>query len=165
MVKILITFEAEVNALNQAHHTPLDFALEMRQMEIVDLLVSVGGLTGDLVVTSQCKLPRLMSFKDDARRKVKLAAIEEVDSEVTPDHFGSSNSFKKGAVVNGVHQESSYRERALSTQSCESATLKDMEDGKTLTTLYERLQQCINVQLELSGKVERAYCKNLHSCS
>ncbi len=43
------------------------------------------------------------------------------------------------------------RERMFS-QSLSRVTLKDMEDGHTLSTLYERLQQCININLEISGE-------------
>lgn len=44
------------------------------------------------------------------------------------------------------------RERLFSNQSLHRVTLKDMEDGTTLSTLYERLQQCINIKLDLSGQ-------------
>jgi hypothetical protein len=45
----------------------------------------------------------------------------------------------------------SPRVRLFSNQSLSQVTLKDIEDGHTLSTLYERLQQCINMTFELSG--------------
>lgn len=37
------------------------------------------------------------------------------------------------------------------SQHLSRVTLKDMEDGSTLSTLYERLQQCVNMSLDNSG--------------
>ena len=149
VVKILLTFEAKVNVPNQVGKTPLDVALEMNHMGMVDMLVSVGGLTRDLL-NSDKRLPRLMSFKDKAMAKGLPATIEEVDGEVAQN--GYTNGIAGNGVLSGSQRESDFRERTFSTQSFQGATLKDMEDGKTLSTLYERLQQCINIQLELSGK-------------
>lgn len=53
--------------------------------------------------------------------------------------------------VEGLDTEESQRERLFSNQSLSHVTLKDMEDGNTLSTLCERLQQCINMTFELSG--------------
>lgn len=51
-------------------------------------------------------------------------------------------------LVNGEE----LRERLFSNQSLSHVTLRDMEDGNTLSTLYERLQQCINMTYDLSGR-------------
>ena len=49
------------------------------------------------------------------------------------------------------------RERLFSNQSLDGMTLKDMEDGNTLSTLYERLQQCINITLDISSELPIPY--------
>ncbi len=48
--------------------------------------------------------------------------------------------------------EGAMRDRVFSNQSLSGVTLKDMDDGNTLSTLYERLQQCINMTLDISGR-------------
>ena len=40
----------------------------------------------------------------------------------------------------------------LYSQSLSCTTLKNMEEGNTLSTLYDRLQQCINMSLDCSGR-------------
>lgn len=50
LVKALLTFGADVNPLNQVLQTPLDIAIDKRSCNIVAILVSVGGKTGDKVI-------------------------------------------------------------------------------------------------------------------
>ena len=90
------------------------------------------------------------------------------ESEIDGDDivFDDNNSINNGAqspanqgdleLVDGsdnVNNTVMRRKRLFSNQSLSDMTLKDMEDGKTLSTLYERLQQCINIQYEISGTV------------
>ena len=49
-MKTLLTFGADVNPLNQVSQTPLDIAIDKRSCNIVTILVSVGGKTGDKVL-------------------------------------------------------------------------------------------------------------------
>ena len=49
-MKTLLTFGADVNPLNQVSQTPLDIAIDKRSSNIVAILVSVGGKTGDTVL-------------------------------------------------------------------------------------------------------------------
>ena len=75
-------------------------------------------------------------------------SLDEVD---TPK---STTTAAAAAAAGSVEQddiEPESRERVMSHQSCECVRLVDLEDGMTLTTMYERLQQCINLTLEFSG--------------
>lgn len=71
------------------------------------------------------------------------------DSHLSPATARASGT---GDPEGGVFVEDSMRERLFSNQSLEGMTLKDMEDGNTLSTLYERLQQCINITLDITSK-------------
>ena len=50
LVKTLLTFGADVNPLNQVSQTPLDIAIDKQSSNVVAILVSVGGTTGDKVL-------------------------------------------------------------------------------------------------------------------
>ena len=63
--------------------------------------------------------------------------------------LGGNVNMVDGGARNGTQE--GMRERMFSNQSLSHVTLKDMEDGNTLSTLYERLQQCVNMTLEISG--------------
>lgn len=77
-----------------------------------------------------------------------------------------NGAIAKDVGKGGVSEEDIMRERLFSNQSLERMTLKDMEDGNTLSTLYERLQQCINITLDISGKLFSflAYLHNFTLC-
>ena len=65
---------------------------------------------------------------------------------------GSSAEQRNGNLDAGQGScREELRERLFSNQSLSRVTLRDMEDGNTLSTLYERLQQCINMTYDLSG--------------
>lgn len=70
------------------------------------------------------------------------------------NRINAQHDFGDFPVHEAVEQEDfgEGRERLFSNQSLCRVTLKDMEDGTTLSTLYERLQQCINIKLDLSGQ-------------
>lgn len=53
LVKMLLTFGAEVNPLDNHTQTPLDLAIARELSNIVAILVSVGGKTGDAILESK----------------------------------------------------------------------------------------------------------------
>ncbi len=129
-MKLLIAFGAQVNALNQYNHTPLDVALLYNHEKVVAHLDQVGGKLGEMCVT-YLEIPRLMSFHD-------VQQMNKRDS--------GSGSDEPDAPAATVDENESYRRsRAVSVK------LKDFEEGKTAYSLFEQLQQCINARLEESG--------------
>ena len=77
-----------------------------------------------------------------------MSSLEHKNS-VSNNSVNHEDYVRKVDVVDASFPD--VRERLFSNQSLCLVTLKDMEDGRTLSTLYERLQQCINIKLELSG--------------
>ena len=75
---------------------------------------------------------------------------DELGSQLSPTACASGGGGEEGGVFSDQEEEGA-RERLFSNQSLNKVTLKDMEDGNTLSTLYERLQQCINITLDISG--------------
>ena len=85
-------------------------------------------------------------------------------TRIIMEHHGATNGLVNGEnsmdgskIVNGSFTESRFNgEGYVTGELCSSSslsfvTLKDMEDGNTFSTLYDRLQQCINMNLDLSG--------------
>lgn len=134
------------------------------------LLQSLGGVEGELAKTRSFNaiIPRLKTMHDTAKVKAQLAKFRERawKRNILKDDDGwlesaSARSFCQGEGPMQIEKleerneelEETLRARLFSNQSLDSVTLKDMEDGHTLSTLYERLQQCINMTLELSGSI------------
>lgn len=82
---------------------------------------------------------------------VPAAELVNQNGATLTEHVGMDDANGEEVDAAGEEMEAHMRERLFSNQSLHSATLKDMEDGNTLSTLHERLQQCINMKLELSG--------------
>lgn len=168
VIKLLLIFGAEVSLLNSVLLTPLDVAVQSGNEEAIGLLQQLGAVQGDLAKRSfGTSIPRLKSFYDTAKMKAQLAkqrkkrsncangitAAQTVGNGVVNGslHMGEVGG-GEGTPLGTVEEEGeSGRERLFSSQSLSHVTLRDMEDGNTLSTLYERLQQCINMTLDLSG--------------
>ena len=79
MVKVLLTFGAEVNPLNNLCQTPLDFAISRESCNLVAILVSVGGKTGDAVLKEDDGgpdvVPQLEPFDPVSERSLVYAYI------------------------------------------------------------------------------------------
>ena len=124
LVKLLITFGANPNALNLFEDTPLDLALQSNQMNLVDLLVSVGGNSGEVAKHNFYKLPRMKSFHDPDRELEKNGAD-------LPDA-----------------QSVEWKERVEARDRSKSLKIGDCEDWQIL---YDQLNHCVNRRLERSG--------------
>lgn len=124
LVKLLITFGANPNALNLFEDTPLDLALQSNQMNLVDLLVSVGGNSGEVAKHNFYKLPRMKSFHDPDRELEKNGAD-------LPDA-----------------QSGEWKERVEARDRSRSLKIGDCEDWQIL---YDQLNHCVNRRLERSG--------------
>ena len=208
IVKLLVTFGADVNFLDGQSLTPLDKAIECNWEKAIVLLKSVGAIEGTMVkdVESTPCLSRLKSFHDTAKAKERLRQLRmrslsarrridicqpdgapslEQGSEVEGKEdvaCGSSaaadNGCRDGEVrENNVNMKPSVpkfnqddsdstgecfvgmRERLMTNQSLANVTLSDMENGNTLLVLSQRLQQYINIKLDLSS--EWHYLDNL----
>lgn len=179
IIKLLLVFGADANFLSSKELlTPLDVAVECNHAQAIDLLQQIGAVQGELAKKHcfDAKIPRLKSFHDTAKMKLlaqqrlKLLSARQHpvngDGNLNGNGYHCNNGYKQnptglvsgadhngdmesGAACNG--EEGTERERLYSNQSLQGVTLKDMEDGHTLSTLYERLQQCINVTLDISG--------------
>ena len=124
LVKLLITFGANPNALNLFEDTPLDLALQSNQMNLVDLLVSVGGNSGEVAKHNFYKLPRMKSFHDPDRELEKNGAD-------LPDAPSGE-----------------WKERVEARDRSKSLKIGDCEDWQIL---YDQLNHCVNRRLERSG--------------
>lgn len=165
-MKLLLIFGAEVNSLDSGFQTPLDVAVDRNSEKAIALLQMLGGVQGELVKMCHfnARIPRLNTIHDTAKIKAQVAKLRaksqrngyrepEGSSPVangysTEQHNGNLDM---GKGDEGLDVEETVRERLFSNQSLSHVTLKDMEDGNTLSTLYERLNQCINMTFELSG--------------
>jgi hypothetical protein len=84
---------------------------------------------------------------------VETAAIDE-NKAMDMNHNASAAKVGSQDYLDG--RAVPMRERSYS-QNMSYATFKDMEDGNTLSTLYERLQQCVNMSLDSSGIADIYY--------
>ena len=79
---------------------------------------------------------------------LKMEAVDGSGGEVAVPDAGKKplNMARRMMKIAGM------RERTLTNQSLDNATLSDMEDGNTLLYLSQRLEQYINIKLDLSSK-------------
>lgn len=131
LVKLLITFGGNPNALNIFDDTPLDLALQLKQMNLVDLLVSVGSTTGEVAKHGFYKLPRMRSFHD---------------SSYSPDLNKNQTDFPDGQV--GEWNDVESRDLVSSTQSSKSVKIGECVDSQIM---YDQLHHSVNRLLEGSG--------------
>ena len=127
VVKLIITFGANPNALNCFEDTPLDLALQSNQMNLVDLLVSVGGNSGEVAKHNFYKMPRMKSFHDPDCELEK-------DGADLPD-----------APTGEWKERVEDRDRSSSNKSLK---IGDCEDWQIM---YDQLNHCVNRRLERSG--------------
>lgn len=167
VIRLLLVFGAGVNSLDSGLLTPLDVAVDTKNRKAIVLLQQLGGVEGELAKMFHftARIPRLNTFHDPAtikRQVAKVRARSQICLARNGSHESAANastaacesSGESGDSENmevGVVSRGGELERTFSNQSLSLVTLKDMEDGNTLSTLYERLQQCINMTLELSG--------------
>ena len=131
LVKLLITFGGNPSALNIFDDTPLDLALQLKQMNLVDLLVSVGSTTGEVAKHGFYKLPRMRSFHD---------------SSYSPDLNKNQTDFPDGQV--GEWNDVESRDLVSSTQSSKSVKIGECVDSQIM---YDHLHHSVNRLLEGSG--------------
>ena len=74
--------------------------------------------------------------------------IDEKEVEVMNNTASAANA---GNHIPFLDDEAVPMRERLYSQNLSYVTLKDTEDGNTLSTLHERLQQCINMSLDRSG--------------
>lgn len=98
--------------------------------------------------------------EDDAHAKVKFSDAVEVNYYLNGSSTVEKQADDEKLQTNENGLEANFRQRSWSNQSLNSIRLKDMEDGKSLSTLYERIQQCVNITLELSGEREIPFLLN-----
>lgn len=131
------------------------------------MLVSVGGKSGDLLPSNEAnmtfgvKVPRLRSFHDLPLGNLALEQdkLQESAPRLSPHgHTSPVMSASPGYAASPVS------DLECSLQRCESVSLRDMEDGKTLVSLHQRIQQCINYSLELSGVTPNVYRSTSNLC-
>ena len=156
-----------MSLLNSMLLTPLDVAVQCGHEKAIALLQQLGAVQGDLAKHSfGASIPRLKSFYDTGKMKAQLAKLRQKHRNYANGaNAAASQSVANGDVNGAQHggtwdkvgttletvEEEDGRERLFSSQSLSHVTLRDMEDGNTLSTLYERLHQCINMTFDLSG--------------
>ena len=127
LVKLLVTFGGNPNALNVAEDTPLDLALQSNQMNLVDVLVSVGGNSGEVAKHNFYKLPQMRSFYN-------------------PDHELKKNGTDLPDVPTGEWKgRMEARDRSSTSQSLK------IEEWEDTQIMYDQLHHYVNSRLERSG--------------
>ena len=106
----------------------MDLALQQKKPKIAGLLLACGGTKGEVLSTHKKRLP-LKLFEESFPN---VSALSRRLSEAV--------SCPKSPGGRSV------------TQRCSSMTLQDVQDGLTLVSLPDRLQQCINFKLDQSGQ-------------
>ncbi len=79
------------------------------------------------------------------------------DSESSIDGNEMTNGIASLSSAGSHQEDNTSLSKRVSCHSLSHVTLKDMEDGNTFLALHERLQQCININLDLSGELLQMY--------
>lgn len=75
-MKALVALGADINALNNSHHTPLDTAEYVRANNVARLLMEVGGLKGESIVAMETPRPkRHRSSEEDEEEQMRELAV------------------------------------------------------------------------------------------
>ena len=149
---MLLAFGADVSQVNLHNQTPLDIAKHLGgdAKELLDLLHSVPASPNrNMNESSGQKRCRPSSSEDGECDKDTDGKHREDDNHSGMINTGAAAGDQGLFPIDNMNAVP-MRGR-LCSQNLSAATLKDMEDGNTVSTLYERLQQCINIALSHPG--------------
>jgi hypothetical protein len=170
LVKMLLIFGAEVNPLNNHCQTPLDLAISRESCNTVAMLISVDGKTGNALLSEEDgRAPAIRklepfnppfdtandlvngvhpSHNEHDPPQVEANGSEDCDAagcEVVDDGSAMGDAPERGPCAGS-------EELVFSGGGWREVILKDLEEGKASSTLYEKLSEYINSHLTFSGK-------------
>ena len=157
------SFSAAIPRLKSFYDTAkMKSLLSQRRMKMKELNAKRGIANGvqarssgsTLNINGHLHINGMQSSEDKEARTVTITSANGVNGvdgiEMKTDKASEGGTGSCDAPIQ-CEEDVPTRQR-LHSSICR-ATLRDMEDGNTLSTLYERLQQCINITLDLSGIV------------
>jgi calcium-independent phospholipase A2 len=167
LVKMLLIFGAEVNPLNNHCQTPLDLAISRESCNTVAMLISVDGKTGDALLSEEdgpATIWKLEPFNQPFDTDNDLVnGVHDSHNEHDPPQVEGNGSEDCDAAGWEVVDDGSAMGDAPERGPCAGSEelvfsgggwreviLKDLEEGKASSTLYQKLSEYINAHLTFS---------------